>query len=89
MPNIYRFIGLYNLHVKFNRICSVPFDFENIFSYLEPQLTNSRNSHFGLIFPGFYQKQQQNVDLFYLSICMLQLNEYMPNRLILGIYIDI
>jgi len=58
MPNIYRLIGLYHSHVKFT-ICSLPFVFEHLYAYLEPQLTNSRNSHFDLIFPGFYKKQKK------------------------------
>ena len=59
MPNLDRLIGLYNSHVKFNRICSLPFDFEQLYAYLEPQLTNSRNAHFRLIFPGFYTKKRK------------------------------
>jgi len=58
MPNIDRLIGLYNSHFKFNRMCSLPFDFEHLYAYLEPHLTNSRNAHFSLIFPVFYTKKQ-------------------------------
>jgi len=60
MPNIDRLIGLYNSHVKFNRICSLPFDFEHLYEYLEPQLTNSRNTHFSLIYPVFYTQKHKN-----------------------------
>ena len=59
MPNIDCLIGLYNSHVKFNRICSLPFDFEHLYAYLEPQLTNSRNAHFSSILPVFYTKKQK------------------------------
>ena len=90
MLNIDRLIGLYNSHVKSNRICSLPFDFEHLYAYLEPQLTNSRNAHFSLMFPVFYtQKTKTNVDPFlaFLIVCLHSI-EYMPKLLILSIYID-
>ena len=68
MPNIDRLIGLYNSHVKSNRICSLPFDFEHLYAYLELQLTNSRNSQCSLIFPGFYTKTLTHFLLFDLYV---------------------
>ena len=67
MPNIDRLVGLYNSHVKFNRICSLPFVFEHLYSYLEPQLTNSRNSY-------FTKKTTKTLTLFDVSICILKHN---------------
>ena len=76
MPNIDRLIGLYNSHVKFNRICSLPFDFEHLYEYLEPQLTNSRNTHFSLIYPVFYTQKHKNKrwPIFDFSNSMFKLN---------------
>jgi len=61
MPNIDSLIGFYNSHVKFKRICSLTFDFEHLYSYLELQLTNSRNSQFSL---KFLTQKSQHVDPF-------------------------
>jgi len=67
MPNMDRLIGLYNSHVKFHRICSLSFVIEHLYSYLEPQLTNSTNVC--LIFQGIYQtKTVDLVLLFYLYV---------------------